>query len=448
MQNNKRTVSLVNVVLSPFTTILSWYNSSVGTLQMSCFVMLLLTSVSVAFAGLATLLLLAASRVFTPPSLSVAAPLFFDYSGPVAVAAAALSPALQPLQPWLCPAQPPPLPVQDPGTATNGNGGAVKVGSDTVVGWPEINAGVAGLPPGVRVDQEFIKKNRVLLPGQKVAVWAELTVPADFADLFQLTCELVAFDGMVVARSARSWVAAPALPLERSIKQLLLAPLSLLGLYRHERVIRLHMLDAYSERQELPLAFVRTQLAGRTNGHTAAPPPVIRSRVDVVLRLSPVKRLLFMIRPGLVMTVLLGALGGSLLAGGSTAAGLLILGYMIWSAWSRSGGASKTYDPELRVLDVTRLATPHAPLHLAGAAPSTPHLFSSQSQQLSSLAAVSGATALGRPDVDVKAEPGVEGGSPATPSLTEPPPAAVDDDTAAADDKYRVVKRRGFKFPA
>ncbi|KAG2490558.1 hypothetical protein HYH03_010952 [Edaphochlamys debaryana] len=247
----------------------------------------------VALLGYALLGFLFVTRHFAPAAHHYTRPLHFDYTGYTAVAEARLSPNLR----------------ETPGAGARG---------------PLPATAAAVLP-----------KSRFLPSGAQVVVNVRLYIPWHHTDLFQLTGELLTNTSHVAARSVRTHINTPQPYVFYLAKQAMFWPFYAVGWGTAEWVeVRLPLFEGYEERHDEPVTALRATLASRNaSGGGLPPPPVHHADLDVRLRLGPVETLLYWLRPGLALSLVIGLLGLTAGAGGTLAALALAVAACVLRRW-------------------------------------------------------------------------------------------------------------------
>lgn len=255
-----------------------------------------------ASAGGCLLLWLYVSRTFSPASAHVVKPLYFDYTQLQAVAATSL--------------------VSDSRLTAYANN------------LREAN-------PKKNTTRQLIQGHRFLAPGEVVSMWVDLRMPrsrAASADLFQAIGELHTADGQQLARSSR-----PTFPVSSNLLSLgwglWAAPLRALGLWASDTRLQVVLFERYTEQADQPFAIFMCTLHGRAGG--GLPPPVASADLHIKLHIGTLRRILYWVRPGDILTICLGVTGVcAFMCGWSSAAVLFALWLWSVSVGARSVGAS------------------------------------------------------------------------------------------------------------
>ncbi|KAG2437805.1 hypothetical protein HXX76_005425 [Chlamydomonas incerta] len=254
-----------------------------------------------AVVGYSLLSFLFLTRYYAPATHQFVRPLHFDYTGYVAVAVAPLSPNLH-----------------------------------EKLGPPSGSRSVPGAAAAA-----VLHKSRFLPLGTQVAVHVKLVIPWDHTDLFQVTGELMTNATHVAARSTRTYINTPPPYLYRLAKNMALLPLHVMGWGTGEWVhVDLPLFDAYEDREEAPVLAFRARLASRnTSKGGLPPPPVNKAELHVRLKLGLLQTVLFWLRPGLALSVVLAVVGLTTALGGTASAiGLAMLACLL-SRWVAANNA-------------------------------------------------------------------------------------------------------------
>ncbi|KAK9806951.1 hypothetical protein WJX72_008481 [[Myrmecia] bisecta] len=178
---------------------------------------------------------------------------------------------------------------------------------------------------------------RFLKPGQHFDVWVELVVPDSFdeerTEVFQVKAELLSADGRLAVSASRPGLVKYRSPVIRQLRALLLAPLVLMGLAEEQQDLQLPLLTNYAEKPDIPFAVFRATLHARAGGGRL--PQLYDARVHVRLRLGLLRRLLYMVRPGNMLMLLLMSVALAFVGAGGSACIVLL---MLWLYTVRSPG--------------------------------------------------------------------------------------------------------------
>lgn len=252
---------------------------------------------AVAAAGLGLLGYLLLSRALTPPQVLHTRTLYLDYSASDIIAQAAFLP---------------------PG---------------------ELSDGVpTGLPPGTRF----------LAPGQRVDVWLDLQLPpptsapsargsCNGGGMAQVVAELVTLDGKTLARASRPLLLRQG---GNTLWTVLTAPLRWVGLADGSKEVRVELFKNFREVDKAPFTVFQVAIKTRDPGWA---PELLSAQVSVRLRMGLLRSILYTLRPGTLLMLLLGGSALACLLGGSTAAAVCfaLWLYTLWGAYRSEGAAEK-----------------------------------------------------------------------------------------------------------
>lgn len=264
----------------------------------------------VALTGYVILVMMLFTRFYGPAQLEYIRPLYFDYNQPVATAITPLALDLH---------------------------------------WSVVFKDAAPPPTLQQANSKFLNQ------GQEVSISLIFYVPPyRTEDLFQVTGELLTRQGHVVGRSTRSWLAHQEPPIVKGARQLIKLPLMLLGLYEDRERVTVTLFDSYTERGSAPLAYVRANLTcHRPSGKV--PPQVYHSEVHLRLKMGLTQRLMYWLRPGPVLSLILWLWATSLALSGSVVTTLLVAAVVVIYQWGGRGrfipgGKASEFEEEEEVL--------------------------------------------------------------------------------------------------
>lgn len=170
-------------------------------------------------------------------------------------------------------------------------------------------------------------KNRFLPPNQAVDIWLKLKIPGTGATggVAHVVSELRAWDGSSLSRSSQP-IAIRSRPW--SLWRIVMTPLRLLGLAEDTQPINIKTFHQFMESPSSPFKVYKVAIKSRSSVWA---PEVLGGNVQVRLRLGVLRRCLYLLRPGGLITLAAGAGAFSALLAGSFGLALA-LAALLWSS--------------------------------------------------------------------------------------------------------------------
>mmetsp|Transcript_24821 Transcript_24821/g.64017 ORF Transcript_24821/g.64017 Transcript_24821/m.64017 type:complete len:454 (-) Transcript_24821:636-1997(-) len=151
--------------------------------------------------------------------------------------------------------------------------------------------------------------NRAFPAGREVSVSVDLQLPAHYAELFQVTGELLTAENKVLARAVRTHLAKPEAPLRRLVGTVFWFPFYFIGYYDRTHDVQFKLFNRYVEKRNMPVTKARVYLKSRNTSIGSLPPPPVHSAsLRIQQKLGFLRTLLSWIRPSWTATLILGAM--------------------------------------------------------------------------------------------------------------------------------------------